>query len=84
MTFHDRVNTAAKATVGCASWIHGFNVLIIIVAVVASPFTLFTSLLALLAVPFNAAAARIVENTHQQKELTKLHLLLLADLHYTE
>jgi hypothetical protein len=52
-----------------------------LVSVFAAPFTLFVSLFGLLAVPFNSALASIAVNTCRQKELTKLHLLLLADFH---
>jgi membrane protein YqaA with SNARE-associated domain len=81
MSFRDQIETAATSNVNCAQWIHIFNLLIIVFAIVGAPFTLFASLFALLAVPFNSAAAAIANNTHRQKELTHLHLLLLADYH---
>lgn len=81
MTFRDDIEIASKSTVNCAGWIHTFNVFIIVFALLGAPFTLFTSLFALLAVPFNSAAAAIANNTHRQKELARLHLVLLADLH---
>jgi hypothetical protein len=81
MTFRQDIDKASSATLTSSGFIHLCNLLIILFAVIGAPFTMFTSLFALLAVPFNSALAAIAVNTCRQKELTKLHLMLLADLH---
>lgn len=81
MDFKDDVLLAAKATTSGADWIKVFNAFIVVICVISAPFTLFGSLIGLLAVPFNSALASIANNTYRQKELTKIHLLMLADLH---
>lgn len=81
MTFREDLQAASTSTLTSSGWIHTVNVLIIAFSLLAAPFTMFASLFCLLAVPFNSAAAAIAVNTHRQKELTKLHLMLLADLH---
>jgi len=79
MTFRDDISEASNSTISSAGWIHLFNALVIVFAVIGAPFTMFASLFALLAVPFNSALAAIANNTHRQQRLTKLHLMLLAD-----
>lgn len=81
MSFRDDISIANNATASCAGWIHLFNVLIIVFAVLGAPFTMFASLFALLAVPFNSAVAVVASNSSRQAELTRLHLALLADIH---
>ena len=79
MTFREDIHEASTSTVSSASWIHTFNALVILFAIIGIPFTMFASLFALLAVPFNSALAAIANNTHRQQRLTRLHLMLLAD-----
>jgi len=79
--FRDDVASAALATTSGGDWIKVFNAFTIAVSLIAAPFTFGSSLLALLAVPFNSALASIANNTYRQKELTKIHLMMLADLH---
>ena len=79
MTFREDINQISRESPSCAAWIHFFNFLVIAFAIVGAPFTLFASLFALLAVPFNSALASIATSTYRQRKLTKLHLMLLAD-----
>jgi hypothetical protein len=79
MSFRDNVSKASNLTINSAGWIHICNVLIILVAVLGIPFTMFGSLFALLAVPFNSALAALANNSARQTELSKIHLMLLAD-----
>jgi hypothetical protein len=81
MSFRDDIATASNATINSAGWIHFFNGAIILFAIIGAPFTMFTSLLTLLAIPFNSALAAIAVNGRRQTELSRLHLMLLADLH---
>jgi len=81
MTFREDVSKASKLSISSAGWIHACNVLIILAAVLGIPFTMFGSLFALLAVPFDSALAAIATNSARQTELTKIHLMLLADQH---
>jgi len=79
MTFREDLKHISGDSPSCAAWIHFFNFLVIAFAIVGAPFTLFASLFALLAVPFNSALASIATSTYRQRKLTKLHLILLAD-----
>ncbi len=79
MSFRTDVETAASRSVTSAAWIHAFNLVIILIAVIGIPSAAFASLFALLAVLFNSALASIATNAARQKELTKIHLMLLAD-----
>ena len=81
MTFRQDIDKASNETLTSSRFIHLCNLLIILFAVIGAPFTMFSSLFALLVVPFNSALAAISANTHRQKELTKVHLMMLADLH---
>ena len=81
MTFRQDIDKASNASVNSARWIQSFNGVIFLFAILGAPFTMFASLFSLLAIPFNAALAEMVNNSSRQTELTKLHLLLLADKH---
>jgi hypothetical protein len=47
------IENASNATLTCSNFIHLSNVRLILFAVIAAPFTMLSSLFALLAIPFN-------------------------------
>ena len=82
MTIREAIDAAAKTKSSADSWIGLICVTEGLIAVLAVPFTMGISLFALLAIPPTAAVGACASNTRRTAELTKVHLRMLADMHY--
>ena len=82
MTIREAIQQASATKSSADSWIGFFCGLEALVAIIAIPFTAGLSLFALLAVAPTAALGACATNTRRAAELSKVHLHMLADLHY--
>ena len=82
MTFREAIERASRIKSDADWWISLFCMLTAAVAVLAAPFTMFTSLFLLLAIPMTAAFGACATNTRRTSEMVKLHLMYLADKDY--
>ncbi len=79
LTFKEKVSKASRITAGCSWWITAFNLVLLLVALIAAPFTLCATLLLVPLIPLFEALGSIASDQECQTQLMRLHLELLAD-----
>lgn len=78
--FYADLDRVLKSRPSSAGWIHFYNFVIMVAAVLAAPFTLGLSLLSLLLIPWNSALASIVTETYRTRSLLEMQVMLTYDI----
>ena len=78
--FYADLDRILKSQPPSAGWIHFFNGLSILVALLAAPFTFGASLLGLLVIPWNSALATIATETYRTRSLMEMQVMMTHDL----
>ena len=78
--FYADLDRILKSQSPSAGWIHFFNGLSILLAILAAPFTFGASLFALLVIPWNSALATIATETYRTRSLMEMQVMMTHDL----